>query len=461
MPARPHVNPQWHKNLLDRILNVARHLSASADLTDILQVVIDAMRDTLDAERATVFEYSAATGELFTTVAHGLAAGRDSPTEIRIPVAGQGGGLAGECAQSRRVINVQDAYHDPRFNPEIDKQTRYRTRSILAIPLLGHDGELVGVAQVLNKRRGAFTRDDEEVAQALAAQAAVAIKRGRLLQDRLVRQKLERDLELARRIQQSSFPQALPTLRSIEIAAWNQPADLTGGDVYDVMVRPGTAVSRLGDLQPLSGEVAASPYPHAGASPNVDRVVLLMADATGHGIGPALSITQLRSMLRIGVRLGATLLDLARHANIQLCDDLPGGRFITAWFGELEDCSGKFTMLSAGQAPLLHFHAANGHCDMLEATTVPLGILSDFHGVAPVEIHLNPGDVFAVCSDGITEAHDSGDVQFGFDRLIDCVRRDASESAHTILARLQAALNEFTANQPPDDDRTAIILKRR
>ena len=194
-----------------RVLAVARQLGASADLKQILSVIIDAMRELLNAERATVFEFDAEANELFTTVAHGIAEnveeGTEGQAEIRFSAST---GLAGESVRTRTIINIPDAHADVRFNTEIDRKTGFRTRSLLTIPLIGHDRELIGVAQVLNRRGGPFTTDDEEIASALASQAAVALKRGRLIEDRIVRQKLESDLELARTIQQSGSPRQAP-----------------------------------------------------------------------------------------------------------------------------------------------------------------------------------------------------------------------------------------------------------
>jgi phosphoserine phosphatase RsbU/P len=478
----PQAAGQLHRETLGRLLAVSRHLSASSDLRDILNVIIDAMRDTLDADRATVFEYDAASDELVTNVAHGVEEGKVSgvrcqvsdttalkaggveklmravgspslspdtrhltpASTIRIPATA---GLAGECAQRKQIINTPDAYADARFNQSVDRKTGYRTRSILTIPLLDDEGGLVGVAQVLNKREvGAFTAEDEEIAEALAAQAAVAMRRGRLLEDRLVKQQLERDIELARTIQQSSFPTELPAMKRFDIAAWNLPADQTGGDVYDVWLRRGDANEHR--------EVANAD----SRSPNV---VLLMADATGHGVGPAISVTQLRSMLRMGVRLNATLNELAQHANEQLCADLPGGRFITAWFGELDDVAGTLDILSAGQAPLLLYRAAADEWESRSADTVPLGVLDDASFPDPARLRLDAGDLFAVVSDGIFEAVNGSLEQFGVERAQAAMRAARGGSAKAIIDALRQALDDFTGPGPRLDDCTVIVIKGR
>ncbi|MHC4275695.1 MAG: PP2C family protein-serine/threonine phosphatase [Planctomycetota bacterium] len=429
------------REALQRVLDVARRLSASSDLTEILAVILDALRDTLDAERATVFEYDPQRNELFSTVAHGLAgsaaAGKaaapaEPDTAIRMPA---DAGLAGECAQGCRVLNIPDAYADERFNREIDQSTGFRTRSILAVPLLGLDGELIGVAEVLNRRDGPFDDRDEQVSTSLASLAAVAIKRGRLLEDRLVRQKLERDLELARLIQQRTFPRQLPRLAGFDLDAWSEPAEATGGDAVDAI--------------PIESEGSGA--------------LLLLADATGHGIGPALAAAEVRSMLRMAARLGGgagdPLLRIAREINRQLVEDLPGGRFVTAWIGVLDAPARTLTGFSAGQAPILHYRAAGDTFDVLESDSGPLGILDELEFEAARSIRLEPGDVFAVISDGVFEADDPAGCQFGCARVTETIAAHRHRSAAEISAALRDAVDRFARGRPARDDCSAIIVK--
>jgi phosphoserine phosphatase RsbU/P len=440
---------------LERVLAVARVIGQSANLGEILELVIDAMRDTLDAERATVFQYDPATKELFTTVAHGLngvfksvraseARQGDALPQIRIPV---GTGIAGQAAASRAMINIPDAYADSRFNAEVDRKTGFRTRSILTVPLVGHEGELIGVAQVLNKRGGAFGPDDEALAQALAAQAAVAIRRGRLIEDRVVRERLERDLQVARSIQQQTFPRVLPVAPGFDIAAMASPADETGGDAYDIVglrrAAPGVNGSPV-----VASNIAAT------------EVLFLLGDATGHGIGPALSATQVRSMLRMAIRLNADLSGIVHHVNQQLCEDLPSSRFVTAWFGRLDVTAGVLEGLSAGQGPLLFYQASSQTCRVIEPGGVPLGIVEEWRYDKPFSLAMQPGDVFVALTDGFFEAAAPSGDRCGEERIIENVRALAGQSAAGILDGLVAALHAFTSGAPAEDDQTGIVLKR-
>lgn len=441
------------QDVLHRLLDVSQRLSASANVPEILSVIINALRDTLDAERATVFEYDAINQELFSTVAHGQeitdkkSVGSDAATaqllqnrEIRVPVAR---GLAGQCAQTRRLINISDAYSDDRFYNEIDKQTGFHTGSILTVPLLPYDGELIGVIQILNKRVRAFDVEDEQIALALASQAAVAIKRGRLIEDQLMRKKLERDLQLARQIQQNTFPDQLPTLRGFSIDAWCEPAEETGGDAYDVI---GFSPSLTGSSNIFSVD-------------ETDRAVLLLADATGHGIGPAISVTQVHSVVRTLVRMDKGLPKMAHYMNQQLCEDLPAGHFITVWLGELNATERTLTSLSAGQAPLLRYKASSNEFDVLPADIVALGVINDLDIGRANTFEMKRGDIFLAISDGIFEAPDSKGRRFGTKRLIKVISKHRDRQPSQILTAIRNAVAKFTNGAPAHDDRTGIIIK--
>lgn len=421
--------------VLRRVLDVSRRLGITADVNEVLSLIIDAMRDLLNADRATVFEHDSKRGELFATVAHGLATGSGA---VRFPVTE---GLAGAAAASRETINVTDAYRDARFNPEVDRRTGYRTTSILSIPLLSFDGELIGVAQVLNKCGGWFTADDVLLAEALGAQAAVAIKRARLMEEAMQRRRLERELELAREIQQRTLPRDLPRLPGFEVAVSSEPAEHTGGDTFDVI--------------PLSRAV------HNGdPEAAVDQVMLVLADATGHGVGPSLMVAEMRALLRMGVRLAAPWPVLIDHLNRQLLSDMPVGRFVTAWFGLLDAPRATLRTFSAGQAPLLWYHAASDSFDVLGADAMPLGIGRDLGSCHGSTTTLEPGDLFAVISDGITEAEEQPGRPFGIERTCEVIRAHHAAGAEGVMHALTLAVARFTNGAAAGDDRTMVIVRR-
>lgn len=256
--------------------------------------------------------------------------------------------------------------------------------------------------------------------------------------------RLEGDLQVARRIQQDTLPEQIPVVPGFDIDAWSEPADETGGDTYDV-------------IGYRRGPDASGPRLSATAA---DRAVLLLADASGHGIGPALSVTQVRAMLRMAVRVGESLPAIIRHLNAQLCADLTDGRFVSAWLGELDAANRTLTGFSCGQGPLLYFRATEQTCTVLETDTVPFGCVEDLEVDLRAPIHMEPGDIFVALSDGVVDAASVDGERFGTRRVIDIVTRHRESSAEELMTELRQALAGFSGTARADDDRTAIIIKR-
>jgi phosphoserine phosphatase len=434
-----HGSLEIEREVYEHILRVSRRLASTSDLGDVLGVIIDALRDLLGADRASVFQFDPKSHELFATKAHGL------PADLRLPA---DKGIIGEAARTRQIINIPDAYADLRFNRAVDVSTGYRTRCLLTIPLIDFEGHLAGVAQVLNKsldRGGTFDVNDEVVAMHLADQAAVALKRAALIEERRQKERYAAALQGARAIQQATLPACLPNLPGYDVAGHSFPADETGGDAYDMILRKPT-VCVIGD-QPIQTHGA----------------VLFMADATGHGIGPALSVTQVLAMLRIACRMDAEVATTAFEINAQLCVDLPAGRFVTAFIGNLDAARHELTYVSAGQAPILFLRAdANAQDAIIEsaANAMPFGIDPNFCFDHVPEYRFNPGDMFVLLSDGYYEAADPKGKMFGTAGVVRVIRQHMHRSCAEILDEVRAEVLRFTKGQPAADDQTALILKR-
>ncbi len=293
------------------------------------------------------------------------------------------------------------------------------------------------VAQSDRIRRGDF-EPGEPIEAPVTEVQQLADSQERMRRGLKTLMKIEGDLQVARQIQQKTFPRELPTLAGFDIAAYSQPADETGGDSFDV-------IGLTGDGALTEGEA--------------ESLVLMLADATGHGIGPALSVTQLRAMLRMAVRNGSSLAETAAHINEQLFADLPQNRFITAWLGRL-DRDGTLRTFSGGQAPLFLYRAESGEVEVLNASAPPLGLLPPMPVVLPPATRLEPGDVYVVLSDGFYEAENPDGTEFEKEGVIGALKECAGGTASGILEALRAAVLEFTHGAPLADDRTAVIIKR-
>ncbi len=405
---------------MEAILAVTRALAAPYDLPTMLGEVSAAARRVLHAERSSVWLYDPVQNELV------LQFGTDLQ-HVRIPASR---GLLGACIHDRKPINVPDCYADPRFDQSIDRLTGFHTRCSLTLPLIDHNGELVGAMQILNKQRGVFEATDVALAQALAAQCAVALTRVRMTETMLEGKRLQQELELARVVQMSTLPSIMPTVEGYDVFGSFRPANLTGGDTFDLAA--------------------------------IDQGLLVMlGDATGHGIAPALDVTQMHAMLRMAFRMGADLETALIEVNNQLAETLPDDRFITAFVGVLDIGLHRLRFHSAGQAPLLFFAAASGSCTWLGPTSFPLAAMP-LRALRPaVTLEMQPGDIFVLLSDGIYEYHNAQGEQFGTQRVGELIMAHRDQPVAALSALLLDAVTAHAAGAPQADDITVVLVKRR
>lgn len=404
---------------MEAILAVTSKLAAPFDLLTMLAEVVSAAKQVLHADGGSVWLYDPAADELILEVATGIE-------PLRVPA---GAGIVGACARDRQIINVPDCYADHRFNPDIDRRSGYRTRCMLTLPLVDHKDVLVGVLQVLNKDAGSFDAEDETLATALAAQCAVALQRVRMTEALIEGEKMRQELEMARVVQMSTLPSRMPNLPGYDVFGMCRPAGLTGGDTFDLAL--------------------------------IDQGLLaVLGDATGHGIAPALSVTQMHAMLRMAFRLGADLETAFTQVNNQLADTLPDDRFITAFIGLLDADSHRLRFHSGGQGPILHFQAAAGACARHKPTSFPLAAMPLAQLRPAVSIEMAPGDILVLLSDGIYEYCNAANEEFGQQRVRDIVATHHARPAAEISAILLEAVREFADGAPQEDDMTIVLVKR-
>jgi sigma-B regulation protein RsbU (phosphoserine phosphatase) len=258
----------------------------------------------------------------------------------------------------------------------------------------------------------------------------VAVPRQMLRDAFAEKQKLERDLSLAREIQQSLLPERDPQIPGFSIAGYSEPADATGGDCYDYI------------------EMAD------------DRLGLLIADATGHGIGPALIVSQYRAMIRALTAIEQVTMDVMCRVNDLLGHDLPAGMFVTTFFGVLHSQSATIKYLSAGHGPLLLYQRATDKAIELDADTFPLGILTPLECEPPDPVRLDVGDVFLLVTDGFFEWANAQREQYGVQRIFDVIRKHPDATAGELIKAIRQGVGEFTAGTKQADDLTAIAIKR-
>lgn len=156
------------------LLDVNNAVSQTLDLESLIVKIVDKISQILNAERTSLFLWDRQTDELWSKVAQG-----SEITEIRFP---RSCGLAGYVVNTGETVNIKDAYTDGRFNQSVDEQTGFRTRSVLCVPVINRQGEIIGVTEVINKNKGVFDTDDEELLQALSSQISVSLENAQLFE---------------------------------------------------------------------------------------------------------------------------------------------------------------------------------------------------------------------------------------------------------------------------------------
>jgi serine phosphatase RsbU (regulator of sigma subunit) len=244
------------------------------------------------------------------------------------------------------------------------------------------------------------------------------------------RKQLEHDLSIARSIQQSLLPKTRPSVEGFEIAGWNRSADATGGDYFDW--------KRLDD----------------------GRLVVTLADVTGHGIGPALLAAVCRAYARASLSNSDSLTHSLQRINEYLGEDLSPGRFATFVAAVCREGNNNVELVSAGHGPLFLYSHITGEMRDFPAHDVPLGILPRLSLESPQVVPMGEGDIVLLVTDGFLEWENSDCEQFGRLRFEQIVRSSADLPPDEIIAELYAAVLKFANGTPQQDDLTAVVIKR-
>lgn len=418
--AAAHVSDEQMRIILD----VSRLLAVPVDLDRLLCRIAEVGTELLGCERASIFLHDPATKELWTKVALGMGS-----KEIRVKCEA---GVVGHAFTHNLVVHVPEPYKDPRFNPEPDRKSGFVTRNLLSAPMVGVDGKPLGVIQAVNKKGGPFPPNDEPLVQLLAEQAGIALQRHRLQEQAMEIVALKHEMDLARRTQQALIPKEPPNVPGLEASGWTMPASTTGGDCFDLWQLPD---GRLG---------------------------ILLADASGHGLAPALIVSQARTLVRALSEIEADPHELLARVNARLAADLEAGQFVTAFLGFLSP-AGELRWSSAGHGPLFLRRKTGEAMDTLEAPVQPLGVLSEWFDdaeVPPPALLEEAGSVILV-TDGIFEATNAAGEQFGVERMCQILDDHQFEEPEKILAALREAVRNWHGKQEPLDDQTIVIVQRQ
>ena len=239
------------------------------------------------------------------------------------------------------------------------------------------------------------------------------------------------DLDIARSIQQDLLPAKSPTLKNFDVAGWNEPADQTGGDYFDWQSLPD------------------------------GRLAISLADATGHGIGPALVSALCRAYTRASLVVDNGHHQVLEHLNHLLADDLSANRFVTFALVFLDPATSEVEILSAGHGPIIWYKHATNEVENLEAQGIPLGMIAGISYEKALRRRLAPNDMIVVVTDGFYEWENRAGEEFGLHRLESVILQSHDCSAAELIARLRFSVEDFCQGTEQKDDLTAVVLKRK
>ncbi len=300
----------------------------------------------------------------------------------------------------------------------------------LAVPI-SVPGRRLGVLAVADKesRDGRvldFTPTDARLLSLFANQAAAAIETARLHKEAIEKERIERELELAAAIQRQILPRDLPRVAGLELAARNRPTRQVGGDYFDWF--------------PLSG----------------GRLAFLVADVSGKGVPAALLVSTVHAAVHLQIDDAKTVADLIGRIDRHLQRYAATRKFLTVFFGLIEPDSGVLRYVSAGHNPAL-LRRASGGIEQLKATGVPLGMFPNASWTEE-SVMVGRGDLLCVYTDGVSEALDAADEEFGLDRLTALVA--AGTGPEELTATVFDAVEAFAADVPQYDDQTLLVVRR-
>ncbi len=407
---------------LSTLIEVNGIISSSLNLDQILENVMTISKQVMNADASSLMLIDERTRELVYQVALGEV-GVKLKQEFRLKM---GQGIAGTVAEEGKALLIGDVYAHPKFFRGHDEATGYRTKSMIAVPLKVGE-RITGVAQVINRLDGdPFDADDLELFAALCGMAAIAIENAKMHRSLMEKQRLVKDMEFARTVQESFLPQHAPEVRNYKFSAHYTPAQEVGGDFYDFI--------RL----------------------DRGRTGIVIGDVSGKGVPAALYMAKLGSDLRTLAFTEGDPAAALTKLNVLLAERSRRGMFATLLYIELDGETGRLIMANAGHLPPLLKKADGSVGKLPTAGSAPLGILPTLSFTRQLA-SLEPGDTVVLYTDGIIEAMNARDELYGYERFEALIAVSPADP-EAMKAAIVEDVNRFTGLSPQHDDMTLVCF---
>ena len=408
---------------LGALHQISRAIDSAKSLDSLLSYIVKKSMNLINAESGSLMLLVDDGKELEFKVALGPKS--DGVKPFRLPL---GKGIAGWVAQHSEAILIPDAYADPRFDPSFDKRSGYRTRSYLCVPLV-HKGVTSGVMTVLNRMDGQpFNENDKNILTTFASQAALAIENTKLLQAAMEKERLDKELEVASQIQHLLLPQTIPPVKNLDVAATYIPCKAVGGDFYDVI--------------PLKD----------------GKFMFIVADVAGKGVPGALLVSSMQASLIAYLEYVDDLTVIASKLNERIRENTSEDRYITAFLAVYDPKDAAFVYINAGHNPPL-FIGHDGTVKELKEGGLFLGFTSWQYETG--KLNLQPDDLVFMYTDGLVEAMNEQEEEFGEDRLKKYLLENPHKTAENLMHGVINAVNAHIDGAHLEDDFTLLVVKRK
>ncbi len=401
------------------VLNdLARAIGASRDLDDVLHRIVSQSIRSLHAQEG-VITLVEATRDGTRTLAREVVSCADVGSfHMR-------GAVLGWIQIHQQPLRIDDPERDDRF---VGVDWEPGITSLLAVPLVVK-GDLTGVLAMYNKQGSSkFDSDDQRLLAIIASQSAQVIENARLYIEERKLERVNEQIRLAADVQLHLLPDIVPSIEGYDVAGTSVAAEVVGGDYYDVI--------------PLED----------------GRIALCLGDVSGKGLPASLLMANVQSMVRLMSALGFPSSRTMQEANELLCRCTSGNRFVTFFLAILDPSTGELEFCNAGHNPPVLI-SSDGSCERLTTSGAVLGMLPAFDYQSG-HVSLGVGDGLVMFSDGVTEALNPDDDEFGEEQLIDLLGRSCKSDASAILRHILEAIRRHAAERSQSDDITILAMKR-
>jgi sigma-B regulation protein RsbU (phosphoserine phosphatase) len=409
------------------LLELSNQLLGRLDPEELMAYLVEEVRNLMGADACTLVLPDEESGYLAFRASSGwyvnpvLSGHRIPANEISGP---------GWVMQTQQPLVVRDLRRDnpAPWMPDWLREEEFRGHAVM--PLIA-EGNSIGALVVDSREPHTLDEDQLRFFNLLANQAAIALEKARLHQEALTRQRMVEELSVARQIQLSLLPSSLPRVPGWDFAAFYRPARQIGGDFYDFFDLPGKT-SEWG---------------------------IIIADVADKGVPSALYMALCRTVIRTIAFTGRSPASSLMRASNLILQDSQSDLFLSALYAKLDTYTGRVIFCNAGHNPALWWHANRNEFEQLTTKGIILGAFEDIE-LEERRVDISPGDVMVFYTDGVTEAIDPQEHEFGLERLRPVIAAKARGSAREILTSIVKAVDTFAQDAPPFDDLTLVVVKR-